>query len=234
MTQRISRRDMKRNELAETVNRTVGYVTEHRRGATEAIAIAIGAAVLVGGFFLYRAWQERSSGKALSEALAILDTPVVGETPAANPGVKSYATAAERRAEADKLFKKAAARGSTASGRAASVILAAGGADKPEHSLDAFEKAARQGRSEAAAAAEIDAAKMLVAQGKATEAIERLKLAIDSPKSAAPRDALLFALGQVYEQTGAQADARATYQRLITDFPNSAYRSEARQKVPLS
>jgi hypothetical protein len=70
MSQKISRRDMKRNELAETVNRTVGYVSEHRRGATEAVAIAVAAALLVGGFFLYRAWQERSSGTALSEAPA--------------------------------------------------------------------------------------------------------------------------------------------------------------------
>ena len=81
------------------------------------------------------------------------------------------------------------------------MILAAGGADKPEQSLDAFEKAARQGRSESAAAGEIDAAKLLVSQGKTTEAIERLKRAIDSPKTAAPRDALLFTLAQIYEQT---------------------------------
>jgi len=233
MSQKISRRDMKRNELAETVNKTVGYVSEHRRGATEAVAIAVGAALLVGGFFLYRAWQERSAGKSLSDALAVLDTPLAGD-PAAAAGVKTYATAAERQTEADKLLKVAATHSSTSSGRAASVILAAGGADKPEQALDAFEKAARQGRSETAAAAEIDAAKVLVAQGKSSEAIERLKRAIDAPKSAAPRDALLFALGQIYEQSGAQADARATYQRLITDFPNSAYRAEARQKVPLS
>ncbi|HEY1252995.1 MAG TPA: tetratricopeptide repeat protein [Thermoanaerobaculia bacterium] len=233
MSQKITRRDMKRNELAETVNRTVGYVSEHRRGATEAVAIAVGAALLVGGFFLYRAWQERSAGTALSEGLAVLDAPLTGE-PGATPGVKTYATAAERRTEAEKFLKKAAAHGSTSSGRAASVVLAAGGADKPEQSLDAFEKAARQGRSETAAAAEIDAAKLLVAQGKSSEAIERLKRAIDSPKSVAPKDALLFALGEIYEQAGNQADARATYQRLITDYPNSAYRSEARQRVPLS
>lgn len=233
MTQKISRRAMKRNDLAETVNKTVGYVSEHRRGATEAMAIAVGAALLVGGFFLYRAWQERSAGTALSEALAILDAPIAGQPPV-QPGVKTYATAAERRAEADKLLKKAASRGSTASGRAAAVILAAGGADKPEQSLEVFEKAARHTRSETAAAAEIDAAKLLAAQGKAAEAIERLKRAIDSPKSAAPKDALLFALGQIYEQTGAQADARATFQRLITDYPSSAYRADARQKVPLS
>jgi len=233
MSQKISRRDMKRNELAETVNKTVGYVSEHRRGATEAVAIAVGAAVLVGGFLLYRAWQERSAGQSLSAALEVLGAPIAGEPPVV-PGVKTYATAAERRTEAEKLLKKAAAHGSTAPGRAAAVILAASGADKPEQSLEVFEKAARQSRSEAAASAEIDAAKLLVTQGKATEAIERLKRAIESPKSAAPRDALLFALGQIYEQTGAQADARATYQRLITDFPTSPYRSDARQKVPLS
>lgn len=233
MSQKITRRDLKRNELAETVNKTVGYVSEHRRGATEAIAIAVGAALLVGGFFVFRAWQERTAGSALSQALEVLDAPIAGEPPV-SPGAKTYATAAERRTEADKLLKKAASHGSTPSGRAAAVILAAGGADKPEQALDSFEKAARQTRSETAAAAEIDAAKLLVSQGKASEAIERLKRAIESPKSAAPRDALLFALGQIYEQTGAQADARATFQRLITDFPSSAYRAEARQKVPLS
>ena len=49
MTQKITRRDMKRNELAETVGKTVDYVSGHRKGATEAIAIAAGLAVLVGG-----------------------------------------------------------------------------------------------------------------------------------------------------------------------------------------
>ena len=53
-------------------------------------------------------------------------------------------------------------------------------------------------------------------------------------ESRAPKDALLFTLAGIYEQTGASADARATYQRLITDYPNSPYRADARQKVPLS
>jgi tetratricopeptide (TPR) repeat protein len=97
-----------------------------------------------------------------------------------------------------------------------------------------FEKAARASASESAAAAEIDAAKLLASQGKATEAIDRLKRAIESPTSAAPKDALLFTLAAIYEQSGSPADARATYQRLITDYPNSPYRADARQKVPLS
>lgn len=231
MTSKIRRQDLKRNELAETMGKTVDYVSGHKKGVTEAIVVLAGVAVLAGGFFLYREWSERSAGRDLSEALAILDTPLAFEQPGA---AKTFASAAERRAQADPLLRKAAAHGSTPSGRAAQVILAANGADKAIQEVDVFEKAARQARSESAAAAEIDAAKALAAQGKTTEAIDRLKRAIESPASAAPKDALLFALGAIYEQSGAAADARATYQRLITDYPNSPYRADARQKVPLS
>jgi tetratricopeptide (TPR) repeat protein len=231
MTQRITRRDMKRNELAETVGKTVGYVTEHKKGVTEGVAIAAGIVVLVVAIFGYRAWSERSAGRDLSRALGVLAMPLKSEQPGA---AKSFATAAERQAEADKFLRKAASRGSTGPGRAARVILAASGSEKPAEAVEAFEKAARKGESEAAAAAEIDAAKLLASQGKSAEAIERLKRAIESPKTAAPKDALLFALAQIYEANGAPAEARATYQRLITDYPSSPYRADARQKVPLS
>ena len=231
MSQKIRRQDLKRNDLAATMNRTVDYVTGHRKGVTEAGAIVAVMALLVGGFFLYRAFVERSAGKQLSAALDVLDTPLASEQPGA---AKTFVSAAERRAQADKLLQTAASHAWTPSGRAAQVILAAEGADKPGTAVDVFEKAARQTRSESAAAAEIDAAKALAAQGKTTEAVDRLKRAIESPTSAAPKDALLFALAGIYEQSGAAADARATYQRLITDYPNSPYRADARQKVPLS
>ena len=233
MTQKISRRDLKRNDLADTMGKTVEYVTGHRRGVTEAIAIAVAVGVLVGGFLLYRAWLGRSAGKSLSEAIGVLETPLASDASAAG-APKTFASAAERLTEAEKLLQKAAAHGSTRSGRAAQVILAANGADKPGQSIEVFEKAARLSKSESAAAAEIDAAKLLAAQGKTTEAIDRLKRAIESPASAAPKDALLFTLAGIYEQSGSPADARATYQRLITDYPNSPYRADARQKVPLS
>ncbi len=231
MTQRISRRDMKRNELAETVGKTVGYVSEHKKGVTEGVAIVAGLAVILAGIFAYRTWIERSAGRDLSRALGVLATPLKAEQPAA---AKTFATAAERRAEADRFLRKAASHGSTGPGRAARVILAASGTEKPADAVAVFEKAARKGKSESAAAAEIDAAKMLAAEGKSAEAIDRLKRAIESSSTAAPKDALLFTLAQIYEASGAAADARATYQKLLTDYPTSPYRADARQKVPLS
>jgi len=72
----------------------------------------------------------------------------------------------------------------------------------------------------------------LQASGKTSEAIDRLKRAIESPAATVPKDALLFALAGVYEASGASSDARATYQRIVSDYPNSPYRPDAREKLP--
>src|SRR5262249_12359092 len=126
---------------------------------------------------------------------------------------------------------KAASHGGTAAGRAAAVILAARNGSS-NGTVEPLARVARQARGEVAAAAEIDAARLLAAQGKTTEAVERLKRALESDDVRAPKDSLLFALGEVYEKAGQTADARATFQRLVNDYPSSAYRTDARAKLP--
>jgi tetratricopeptide (TPR) repeat protein len=226
---KLSRRDLKRNELAETMNRGVDYVSVHRKGVTEIIAIGAGVVVLAAGFVLFRSFRENEAGRELSAGLAALDAPLAG-TPAAATAPRTFPTAAERDKEALDHLRKAAASKGTVAGRAAGVILAARDPKAPE-SADRLARAARAGRAEISAAAELDQARLLAASGKTTEAIDRLKRAIESPEAAAPKDAMMFALAQVYEQAGAAADARATYQRLISDYPNSPYRADARQKI---
>lgn len=226
---RITRRQLKRNELAETFGRTVDYVSHHRRGATEAIAAGVAILLLAAGFLLFRGWRERSAGRELSEALAILEAPLASD-PAAATAARTFATAAEREREASRHLEAAAKKGGTQAGRAARVIVAAR-SEKATESVTTLTKVAREAELEVAAAAEIDAARLLAASGKATEAIDRLKRAIESPKSAAPKDVLLFVLAETYEKSGAAVDARGTYQRIVNDYPNSPYRSAAREKL---
>ncbi len=229
MGKKITRKQMKRNDLVETMGRTVDYVSLHRRGVTEGIVAAAVVALLIGGFVLLRTYRENQAGKELSAALAALDTPLAGQ-PAAVGAPKTFASADARNKEVDLHLRKAADHPGTSAGRAAALILAA--RDKPATAAETFARTARVAKAEVAASAELDAARFLAAQGKRTEAIDRLKRAIESPASAAPKDALLFALGQVYEDSGSAADARATFQRLVTDYPNSPYRNDARQKIP--
>lgn len=229
MAQKIRRQDLKRNDLVDTMERGVGYVTSHRRGVTEGVAIGAGIVLLAAAFVGFRAYRENEAGRELSAGLAALESPLTGSSAAA-AAAHVYATAAEREKDAlDHLRKAAESKGTTA-GRAAGVILAARDTKAPDAS-ERLARAARSGKVEVAAVAELDQARLLASSGKTTEAIDRLKRAIESADSAAPKDAMMYELAQVYEQTGAAADARAIYQRLVSDYPNSPYRADARQKI---
>jgi tetratricopeptide (TPR) repeat protein len=229
MGKKITRKQLKRNDLVETMGKTVDYVSHHRRGVTEGIIAAAVVALLIGGFLLLRTYRENQAGKELSAGLAALETPIAGQ-PAAVGAAKTFPTVEARNKQVDAHLRKAADSPGTSAGRAAALILAA--RDKPSNAAETFARTAREAKAEVAASAELDAARLLASQGKRTEAIDRLKRAIESPASPAPKDALLFALGQVYEDAGSVSDARATFQRLVTDYPNSPYRNDARQKIP--
>jgi tetratricopeptide (TPR) repeat protein len=228
MTQRLSRRDMKRNELADTVRHTVDYVSGHRRGVTEAVAVALGIAVLAAGFVLFRAWRERQAGAELSAGLEALSAPLASD-PAAKDAPRKYATEADREREAREHLTRAAAIGGTSAGRAAAVVLAARLGDAKNS--DAFTRAAGERPIEISTPGEIDSARRLASQGKMPEAIDRLRRAIDSSRTTAPRDALLFTLAELCERNGNIAEARAAYERIVNEFPDSPYRQDARTKA---
>ena len=227
MSEKITRKELKRNDLVETFGRTVDYVTSHRRGVGEGVAVAAGLVLLVGGFFAVKAYRENRAGRELSAGLSALDAPL-GSEPGASSAPMSFPTAAARDDAAAEHLRKAASYGGTTPARAAALILAARGGKGT--AADSFERAARDARFEVAAAAEIDAARLLASQGKITEAVERLKRAVESPEATVPKDALLFALAQIYEGSGASSDARSIYQRIVNDYPNSPYRADARQR----
>jgi tetratricopeptide (TPR) repeat protein len=227
MTQKWTRKELKRNELVETVGKTVGYVQTHRRGVTESIVAAAVAVLLVGGFFLYRTWRHREAGKDLSAGLEVLSTPLATD-PTAATAAKTYPTAADREREAAKHLRAAAAKSGTPAGRAAGLILASR-EPKPAEAQKSVVEIADRARDEVAAAAEIDAARLLAAQGKSAEAIDRLKRSIDGVRPGMPKDALLFALGEIAQASGAAGEAKAAFQRIVTEFPSSPYRADAQR-----
>ena len=228
MTQKLSRRDMKRNDLAEGVRYTVDYVTHHRRGVMEAVAVAAAIAALVGGFLLFRGWRERQAGVELSAGLEALEVPLTSEA-TAKGAARTFATEAEREKEAKAHLEKAVAIGSTSVGRAAAMVLAARASAPAD--AEAFARAARERASEVSAPGEIGSARLLAAQGKVPEALDRLRRAIDSPRTTAPKDALLFALGEICERTGSAAEAKAAFERIVSEFPDSPYRADARTRA---
>ena len=109
------------------------------------------------------------------------------------------------------------------------VILAARGKTKDADST--FDRYARSGKSVVAAAAELDSYRALAERGKVNEAIAAVKRAIESSSPAVPKDALLAELGDLYERSGSPADAKAIYQRLVSEYPESSYASQVQGKI---
>ena len=110
MNQRIRRKDLKRNDLVESMGRTVDYVSHHRKGVAEGIIIAACVAAAVAGVLVYRVYRESAAGSELSRALEILDTPIAGQAGAA-PAPRTFATAQLRDKEADRYLRAAASFG---------------------------------------------------------------------------------------------------------------------------
>jgi tetratricopeptide (TPR) repeat protein len=228
MAKKLRREDLKRDEVMETVGKGIHFVSEHRRGASEAVGIAVALAAVIGTFVAFRAHRESQAADHLSRALATLATPLASD-PSAGTVRKTYATAAEKEADADRELTAAAEFGATKSGREAAVILAAHGQKKDAGAT--FESFARSGKSIVAAAAELDGYRVLANEGKSNEAIAAVKRAIETSSTAVPKDALLAELGALYERSGSPADAKVIYQRLIAEYPESVYTSEAQNKV---
>ena len=227
MAKKLRREDMKRDEVMETVGKGIRFVAGHRKGTAEAIGIGLALAVLIGAFVALRAHGEAQAAGHLSKALATLSTPLASD-PSAGTAPKTYATAAQRDADADRELQAAADFGTTRSGREAALVLAARG---KKDAIATFERYARSGKTLMSAAAELDSYRALADQGKITEAIAGVKRAIETSSTAVPKDALLAELGDLYERSGSPADAKAIYQRLVSEYPESSYTSQAQSRI---
>ena len=185
MTQRITRKDLKRNELAATVNRTVDYVSHHRRGVTESIVIGAAAVLLVAGIVAFRIYGADLAGRELSARSRSWRRRSQASRP--RPALPRPT---RRRRNGRAPPSLSCARQRPIPGRLPAAPQPSSWRPETPNRRGrgtVFARVAREGRAEVAAAAEIDAARLLAAQGKTTEAAERLKRAIESPTCTPPR-----------------------------------------------
>jgi hypothetical protein len=231
MAKKLSREELKRDEVLETFEKGFGYLSSHRKGSLEVAAGVVGTLLIVGLIAGVKSYRETNAAEHLSRALAILSTPLSGEVAPGQSPDKTYASDAERRAEADKDLALAGSFPGTRAGRQARALLAA---ERPGEaaSLETLQGLAKRAKvGGVAGVAEIDVLRILAAKGRAAEAITRARSDIESSDTAAPKDALLMELARLYEASGSGSDARLTYQRLVRDYPNSPYTSEAQSKA---
>ena len=236
MTQHLTRKDMKRDDFATAMGRGMEYAESHAR----TLLTALGALALVAVLFLvarvFLANRAEQANEALARAMKIYQAPLdAASAKPDDPADPTFAEAGARRTRAKQLFEKV--RNDYGSSEAADVAglylaqIAAeeGQLDKARELWTEFVD--HNGDSLLAGQARVNLIQLDRQQGKNEELTQRLKSMLEQEEPGLPKDVVLFELATTQEQLGRKQEALQSWRRISEEYPESAYRSVAQQKV---
>ncbi len=236
MSQRLIRKDIKRDEFATAVGRGVDFAETHTRELLLSIggvllAVAIGLTA-----YFYVSHRSEVANQALAAAVKVYGAPVdpAGAKPN-DPTEPSFASDAARQARARKLLEQV--RGDyrwTDAADVASLYLAdldagSGKVASARQLWSGFVK--KHGDHVLAVQARIDLMELDRSQGKGQQVAQQLREMLDRSDAPLPQDVILYQLAITLEQLNRDQEATQTYQRLVDEFPQSPYHQTAQQKL---
>ena len=237
---RTERHHLKENELAVSLRRAQTTAQQYRQQITWA---TIAALVLVAGGVGYGVWRARVNEQAreqLAAAVTIARAPVTpapdatsGSTPPPVPG--SYRSERAKLEAALPKFLEAADRypstpaAITARYHAASILAALG---KPAEAIEQYRQVQqRDPRGLYGRVARLGEADAHMLAREYDQAIAIYKELADRNDGNLPLDGVLVQLGRAYAGAGKRTEARQTFTRVVDQFPNSPYLSDARREL---
>lgn len=238
MSDRLTRKEIKRDEFAEALESSVQWLEKHRNLL---IGAAVAAAVVaVGAFAAWNWWQGRAvvANQALAEALEVYRAPVGDAAAAPGDAAPSFADAAARRARAEELFTAVRdEHGGTEPAAVADVYLAQiaieeGDAERARELWRRFLE--HRDDHVLASQVRVNLIHLDRQEGRAEELVGELEseLAATPEERTLPADLVLWELAHTYEALGRDDEARSHYRRLAEEYPTSPYASEAQRKAP--
>lgn len=233
------RHQLKQNEFARTAARVAAALQANRDRAGLIAIVAIAVIAIGGGWWWWTSRTNNLAGGEFGIGMAIARSPITPPStlPSAVQATGTFSTEAARSEAALKQFEKAASEyPSTAAGIAARYHagleqMALGRfADAERSFLQVIDKG---GSSIYVPSARMALAETLSQQGKYDDAIKRLTDLSGDRDGALPVDGILMQLARTNAKAGKTQDAKATYKRVVDEFPDSMYADDARQQLAI-
>ena len=236
------RHKLKENEFAQTMART-REMYDQRRNEITTVVVAVAAVVVLAGGYLW--WSNSRDGKAqtlLATALAVAEAPVYTPPPPA-PGSPApvqppgtFRTDRERLEAAVPRLQAAADAypgsdaGLTARFRLAGSLAELGRFSEAEQRYQEVLQKAGSG-SIYRQTAKMGLGEVQLAQGKGDAAMTTFKELSTDSNSQLPVDGILMQLGRAAVAAGKKDEATRAFTRVVDEFPQSLYATEAREKI---
>ena len=229
----ISRKELKKDEIAETLAHGAEAVISHTRMLWIGGGVALGVILAVVG---WRFWSEREAVKAtaaLEEAMHVFEARIRAVGEPEEPGEVTYVEEKNKYEDAAKKFSEVADQysrtrpGQVARYYAALSLLRVERADEAAQQLREVE---RSGADEYAALARFQLAKIYAKTGKDADAEKLFKELIEHPTAFVPKPMAMLALADHYRKTNRE-EASKLYDQIKAEYPDSAVADEAEKRL---
>jgi tetratricopeptide (TPR) repeat protein len=217
-----------------TTQAGLDWIAENRAKALRiSIAVLVIIALAVAAAIVYHQRSE-AAANAFGHAASIYSTPIADPAQPAPPGLKTFATAADRAKAANPLFEDVAKRyGSTTAGHNALYFagLTAAEMGNTSGAETDFRKAGDLHDTSVASLAHLALANLLAQRGQNAEAIKLYQDLIHHPTATVPAATAQLQLAQLYEANNNSAEANKIYALLKAKDPATAAGQIAAQKL---
>ena len=235
MPQHISRKELKKDEIRETLTHGAEAIFSHQRQIWFYGGVALLAVLIVLGWRFYTQTQTAKGTAALADAMKIYQARIRTAAEPALPDEVTYVDEKNKYADAVKKFTDVANRyprtrpGQLSRYYAALSLERLGRYDEAESSLKSLQSSSDESLS---ALARFKLAQVYDESGKGSQAVQLYQQLAEKPTLFVPKPLVLLALADHYSGTDATQAAKL-YKQVKDEFPDTQAAQEADERLQL-
>ena len=235
MARHITRKELKKDEIRETLTHGAEAIASHQRQIWIYGGVALLAVLAVLGWRFYTQKQTAKASLALADAMKIYQARIRTAAEPAAPDEITYVDEKNKYNDAEKKFMDVAHRyprtrpGQLARYYAALSLEKLGRYDEAENDLKSIESSGDESLS---ALARFKLAQIYDEAGKGPQAVQLYQQLADKPTLFVPKPIVLLALADHYSSSD-PAQASKLYNQVKSEFPDSQAAQEADERLQL-
>ncbi len=233
MAQHITRKELKKDEIRETLQHGAEAVFSHQRLTLIILGAGLVVVLAVVGWRFYSERQTMKASAALEDAMKVFGARLRAPGEPAEPGEVTYVEEKNKYEDAAKKFSEVARNfPRTRPGQVARFYTALcqehlGRFDEAQKTL---QELARSGSEEFSALARFQLAEVYDRTGKTDEAVKLYRQLVEKPTTFVPKALALMALADDLRKSNPQ-EASKLYNEIKKDFPDSTIADEADKRL---
>jgi len=235
LAQHITRKELKKDEIRETLTHGAEAVASHQQQIWVYGGIVLLVVLAVLGWRYYTQTQTSRAAGAFGDAMKVYSARIRAVGEAAPPDEITYVDEKNKYSDAEKKFADVAARyPRTRPGQMALYYagMSLAQIDRNDEATKDLLSVASGSDEGLAALARFQLAQLDDKTGKGTQAVQLYQQLVDKPNIFVPKAVVLLSLGDHYSTTD-PAQAGKYYQQVKTEFPDTQAAQQADQRLQL-